>query len=113
MRSGKKAKRMIRHRKCSSKKLTVNLRTGAQRMQGRRRAPGHFVLRQHTLCGFKKLCKTPAVLSKCRCPVFLANEVSGFGFSHKVKCSVVVVVELWKSQAAFWRDFSKPLREAT
>jgi hypothetical protein len=37
----------------------------------------------------------------------------GFGFTASNIYPVVVAVGMWESQAAFWPDFSKPLREAT
>jgi hypothetical protein len=46
------------------------------------------------------------------CPVKLASEMSGFGFPYSIDIAVVEAVGMWESQAAFWPDFSKPLREA-
>ena len=57
--------------------------------------------------------KILAVISKLKCPVFLASEMSGFGFTTSNIYPVAVAVGMWESQAAFWPDFSKPLREAT
>lgn len=53
------------------------------------------------------------VVSKLKCPVLLASEMSGFGFTTSNIYPAVVAVGMWESQAAFWPDFSKPLREAT
>ena len=53
------------------------------------------------------------VVSKLKCPVFLAREMSGFGFTTSNIYPAVGAVGMWESQAAFWPDFSKPLREAT
>jgi len=39
--------------------------------------------------------------------------MSGFGFTISTRYSAVVAVGMWESHAAFERDFSKPLREAT
>ena len=49
------------------------------------------------------------VVSKLKCPVLLASEVSDFIHLSPA----VVAVGMWKSQAAFWPDFSKPRWEAT
>ncbi|HMG76536.1 MAG TPA: hypothetical protein VK582_23875, partial [Pyrinomonadaceae bacterium] len=46
------------------------------------------------------------VVSKLKCPVLIASEVSDLVFPHKTVYRLVVTVELWESQAAFWRDFS-------
>jgi len=54
-----------------------------------------------------------SVVSKLKCPVFLAREMSGFGFTTSNIYPAVGAVGMWESQAAFWPDFSKPLREAT
>ena len=53
------------------------------------------------------------VVSKLKCPIFLASEMSGFGFTTSNIHPAVVAVGMWESQAAFWPDFSKPRREAT
>ena len=41
------------------------------------------------------------VLSKLKCPVFLASEMSGFGFTSSSIYPAVGAVGMWESQAAF------------
>jgi len=65
------------------------------------------------LCLFVADMLFPSVVSKLKCPVFLAREMSGFGFTTSNIYPAVGAVGMWESQAAFWPDFSKPLREAT
>lgn len=45
------------------------------------------------------------VVSKLKCPVLIASEVSGLVLLIKLSYQSVVTVEVWESQAAFWRDF--------
>ena len=60
------------------------------------------------------VCEAPTtVISKLKCPVLLASEVSGFCFFVFNYLSSSSAVGMWESQAAFWADFSKRLREAT
>ena len=61
----------------------------------------------------KSRCQCGAVVSKLKCPVLLASEMSGFGLTNSNIYPAVGAVGMWESQAAFWPEFSKPLREAT
>ena len=46
--------------------------------------------------------------------MFVANENVQFWFYHfKNIYLAVLAVGMWETQAAFWPEFSKPLREAT
>jgi hypothetical protein len=61
------------------------------------------------IAGVSAGCVCRVVVSKLKCPVLLASEVSDFIHLSPA----VVAVGMWESQAAFWPDFSKPRWEAT